>query len=69
MTTCCPNCASSAALGTEAASVCTECASVSVAGASMSLPMMLAIAACTVAAVIAWRAVHRALRRGRVAVA
>ncbi len=32
------------AIGTEAASACVECGSVAVAGASMSLPMMLLIA-------------------------
>lgn len=59
MTTCCPHCSSSAALGTEAASICTECATVSVAGAALSLPIMLTIAACAVAAVFAWKAVRR----------
>ncbi|MFG0326026.1 MAG: hypothetical protein ACF8SC_01990 [Phycisphaerales bacterium JB037] len=36
----CPNC-SAAAVGTEAASICTECATATVAGASFSLPMLL----------------------------
>ncbi len=41
MSTCCPNC-SAAALGTDAALLCTECATATVAGASFSLPMLLA---------------------------
>ncbi|MAJ46188.1 MAG: hypothetical protein CBC35_02705 [Planctomycetes bacterium TMED75] len=48
MTTCCPNCASPAAMGTDIASMCTECASVSIAGASLSVPTMLACAAFAV---------------------
>ena len=42
MTTCCPNCSSVTALGAESASICTECATVTVAGASLSLPLILA---------------------------
>ena len=37
MNTCCPNCSSSSAIGNQAASACAECASVSVAGASLPL--------------------------------
>lgn len=57
----CPNCVSSAALGTDAASVCSECASVSVLGASMNAPTLLALAAGTVAVALEWRAAKRAL--------
>ncbi len=46
MNTCCPNCASNSALGNELASVCTECASVSAAGFSFSMPILAAGAAC-----------------------
>lgn len=42
MSTCCPNCSSPAAMGSDLASVCTECASVSLAGASFSLPALFA---------------------------
>lgn len=48
MTTCCPNCSSPAAMGTDVASMCTECASVSIAGASLSVPTMLVCAALAV---------------------
>ncbi|MEM7755499.1 MAG: hypothetical protein AAF297_07660 [Planctomycetota bacterium] len=36
----CPNCAA-AALGTEAVSICTECATATVAGTSLSLPLLI----------------------------
>lgn len=39
MSTCCPSC-SATAVGTEAASICTECATATVAGASFSLPLL-----------------------------
>ena len=42
MNTCCPNCASNSAIGNELASVCTECASVSAAGFSFSMPILAA---------------------------
>ena len=42
MSTCCPNC-SSAAVGTDLASACTECMSVSLAGGSMSMAMLAGI--------------------------
>ncbi len=54
MHTCCPNC-SAGALGTEAASICTECATATIAGASFSLPMFLAGAFAAGIAVIAFR--------------
>ena len=64
MNACCPNCASPAALGTDVASICTECASVSLAGTSFSIPMVIAAAA---AAVIVMTVVKRVRRiRGRV---
>ena len=40
MNTTCPNCSSAAAVGSEVASVCAECVSVSVAGVSFSAPMV-----------------------------
>ncbi|GAB5495885.1 MAG: hypothetical protein Phyf2KO_09650 [Phycisphaerales bacterium] len=45
----CSNCLSSNVLGVEAASVCTECASVTVAGSSIGAP---AIGAATLALVV-----------------
>ncbi|MEL7474026.1 MAG: hypothetical protein AAGK04_11980 [Planctomycetota bacterium] len=70
MTTTCPNCSSTAALGGEVTSICTECASVSVAGTSFSMPMLLAGVAGVVA--VAWvvrLAVRRWPRFTRVAIA
>ena len=52
MSTCCPNC-SAIAFGTDAASVCAECANATVAGASFSPPLIVAGAIATGAAVIA----------------
>ena len=70
MSTCCPNCPSSAAIGSEVASVCTECASASVAGASLSLSTAITMAVVAAAAIYTWRMARRALRRsGRVALA
>ncbi|MFI4893227.1 MAG: hypothetical protein ACIAQ0_07300 [Phycisphaerales bacterium JB058] len=62
MSTCCPNC-SAAAFGTDAASVCTDCATATVAGASFSLPTMLATTVCAVALVLAYKAIRRMWRR------
>lgn len=45
MNTCCPNCTSDAAVGTDLISACTECASVSVAGGSMSMALMTGLGA------------------------
>ena len=62
MTTCCPNCSSPSAMGTDVVSLCSECASVSVAGASISIPAIIVAAtlAVTVSAglllVRKWRA-------------
>ncbi|MEE2681428.1 MAG: hypothetical protein VX641_03550 [Planctomycetota bacterium] len=64
MTTCCPNCSSPAAMGTDVASICTECASVSLAGTSLSIPVMLSCAALAVGVGIAFKLIrrHRAAR-------
>lgn len=58
MSTCCPNC-SADAFGTEAASLCTECATATVAGGSFSLPVLLAAALAVGVGVIASRALRR----------
>lgn len=58
MSTCCPNC-SATALGTEATPVCAECATVTVAGASFSLPLLFAGAIAAGVAVIAVRMLLR----------
>jgi len=63
MNTCCPNCASSTALGNDIASVCTECASVSLAGFSMPLTGLLLGAACGVCALVAWKTARWSTRR------
>ena len=68
MTTCCPNCSSPAAMGTDIASVCTECASVTIAGSSMSIPVMLACAALAVGVGIAIK-MFRSARATRIACA
>ena len=62
MNTCCPNCSSSAALGNDLASLCTECASVSLAGFSMTLTGLLFGAACGVVALVTWKAARRVTR-------
>ena len=59
MSTCCPNCSSPAAMGSDLASVCTECASVSLAGASFSLPTFLAGVALAVGVGITLTMVRR----------
>jgi uncharacterized protein (DUF983 family) len=63
MTTCCPNCPSGVALGGDIASVCTECATVTVAGASYSPSMMVLAAAGAVAIVLAAQSLRRVLRQ------
>ena len=68
MTTCCPNCSSPAAMGTDLASMCTECASVSVSGASLSVPTMLACAALAVCVGLGVNLVRR-MRAARVSCA
>ena len=59
MTQCCPNCGSAQSLGTEAASICTDCATATVAGASISLPLLFAGALAVGVAVIAFRMLRR----------
>lgn len=61
MATCCPNCSSASVLGTEAASICTECATATVAGASFSLPMVIAAACAAGLGVIAFKMLRRRL--------
>jgi len=63
MTTCCPNCSSSAVLGNDIASICTECASVSLAGFSMPLTGLLLGAACGVIGLVAWKTARWSSRR------
>jgi len=58
MSTCCPNCSASA-LGTDAALICTECATATVAGASLSLPTLIAGAILAGVALVAARILHR----------
>lgn len=41
MNTCCPNCSSTSAIGNQAASACAECLSVSVAGASLPIGLVV----------------------------
>jgi hypothetical protein len=58
MSTCCPNC-SATALGTDAVSVCADCVTATVAGASFSLPLLVAGAIAAGVAVIAVRLLLR----------
>ncbi|MEM1166150.1 MAG: hypothetical protein AAGI30_07650 [Planctomycetota bacterium] len=62
-TTCCPNCSSAVAAGNEIVSVCTECAGVSVAGASLTLPTVLIGTAVIAATALTVGAIHRVLTR------
>ena len=55
-------------MGTDLASMCTECASVSVAGASLSVPTMLACAALAVCVGLGVNLVRR-MRAARVSCA
>ena len=48
----CPNCSSAAAIGNDVASVCTDCASVSVAGGSLNLPVILFTVVAAASAVL-----------------
>jgi phage-related minor tail protein len=61
MTTCCPNCSSSAAVGNDLVSACTDCASIAVAGSSMSMTMIAGIAAGTIAIAIVARMIRHTL--------
>lgn len=65
MHTCCPNCSSSSALGNEAASVCAECLSVSVAG--VSLPVGTIVISALVTGVLL--AMFKTLRNWRLSLA
>ena len=60
MTTCCPT---PAPVGVEAANICTECATVTAAGASFDLPLILAAAGCTMRITHAWKTIRE--RRAR----
>ncbi|GEM_PF-3833822 len=62
MTAHCPSCAS-AALGTDAASICTQCMSVSAAGASVSIPTVLATATLALLCAIAIKSGVQTLAR------
>ena len=68
MTTCCPNCSSPSAMGTDVASLCTECANVTIAGSSMSIPTLIACAALAVGVSLTLKMIRRA-RAARVACA
>ncbi len=54
MAVCCTNC-SAAVLGTEVSSICTHCATATVAGASFSVPLLLGVAAAAAVSTIAAR--------------
>ena len=56
MHTCCPNCSSSSAIGNQAASACAECLSVSVAGASLPIGLILIVALAAGVLLVALRA-------------
>ncbi len=62
MSACCPNCPATP-LGTEIASICTECATATVGGASFSLPVMIATAICAAALVLTYQSLSRQWRR------
>ena len=55
MTTTCPHCLSEAAVGTQAVSICTDCASLSVAGASIGWPTLVAATIGVVVLAVALR--------------
>ena len=61
MTTCCPNCSATTALGTETLSACAECASVSIAGGSLPVGLIVAATLGTGALLV----IVGAARRGR----
>lgn len=69
MPTPCPSC-SATAVGTDIASVCTECMSISAAGASMSIPTILAMTTITVLGIMLARsAVQAVANKSRIAFA
>ncbi|MHC5028284.1 MAG: hypothetical protein ACYTGR_16150 [Planctomycetota bacterium] len=47
VTHCCTNCGSTAALGTEAANVCFDCAAITAGGATVSLPWLIVLVAAS----------------------
>lgn len=57
MSVCCPSC-SAPAVGTEALSACTECASVSLMGASAGMSTLIAVVIGLGVAVSLWRSRH-----------
>lgn len=60
MHTCCPNCSSSSAIGNQAASACAECLSVSVAGASLPIGLVVTVALAAGVLVFVYKATrHR----------
>ena len=62
MSTCCPNCAATA-FGTDAASICADCATATVAGTTFSVPMILAAAAGAAAIVLTIQAARMMMKR------
>lgn len=64
MHTCCPSCSSSSAIGNQAASACAECLSVSVAGASLPIGMIVAAALVASGLLLAFKVLrHRGISR------
>ena len=62
MSPCCQTCS----VGTEVASVCTECATVTVAGASVGAPTLIVGALVAAVAVFAWKSIrHQAAMLAR----
>ena len=59
MTTCSPNCPATA-IGTDAASICTECATATIAGASFDLTTLAASLAAATVVTIACRFIGKA---------
>jgi len=64
MTPCCPNC-SAQSIGIEAASMCTECASATVAGATFSIPALIAGVVVATLAVFVVRRLARVANAAR----
>ena len=56
MNACCPNCSSTSALGNQAASACADCASVSVAGASVPISLVVTVTLAAAVLLVALRA-------------
>ncbi|MEM1329441.1 MAG: hypothetical protein AAGG07_02650 [Planctomycetota bacterium] len=62
MNTPCPNCSSASAVGSEMISACAECASVTVAGASLSIPGVLVAAIAAFSITLLAQSIVSALR-------